>query len=169
MPGRRLKVILVVLMALVWLAPTALSAEGQSMLQIEIAKKYYQALYTGDFETVRLVASAEMKFADPSAPHEFGIPAQLHDLESFLTFMQANLPDNVEVNISESFASNNQVLLMVTSKGTISAETAGMGDKGSVEFLVKGVSVLQVVDGRVIQHTDYFDYPALAKSFKPVD
>lgn len=169
MQDGKLKMLRVVLITLAWLTQTASATEELTVLQTDIAKQYYQALYAGDFDTVRRVASADLKFADPSAPHEFGIPAQLNDLESFLAFMQVNLPSNIDILLSDSFVSNNRVVFTVSSKGSIPAKAAGMEGEGQLEFSAKGISILHVVDGKVIQHTDYFDYPALAKSFKPVD
>jgi len=42
-------------------------------------------------------------------------------------------------------------------KGVIPASIVGMGE-GSVEFITKGFTVLQVSNGTVISHTDYINY-----------
>ena len=139
------------------------------MTQIDIATKYYHALYSGEHDIVRSVASSNMVFEDPSAPHEFGIPPQINELETFLKFMKANLQGKVEIHFSDKYVSNDRVVLIVSTKGTIPATRVGMGEEGMVEYTSRGVSVLYVVNGKVKRHTDYFNYPALASSFKRID
>jgi ketosteroid isomerase-like protein len=144
------------------------SAKAQDMSQIEIATKYYQALYSGEHDTVREVAAPDMIFEDPSAPEEFGIPAQLNELEAFLEFMSSNTPDQAETTVVNSFVSNDRVVLMITSQGVLPAAAVG-GDEGFVSFATQGVTVLHVIDGKVVRHTDYYDYPGLSASFSPVE
>lgn len=134
------------------------------MSPIDIATQYYHALYSGDYAAVRELAVPEMVFEDPSAPPEFNLPAELHDLESFLSFMQANLQAEAEVNIKQSYVSNHRVVLQLEMRGRIPGARVGLG-QGMVAYRTEGVSILQVRDQRVVRHTDYIDYPGLAKSF----
>ncbi len=147
---------------------TSLTVQAQDKTQIDIATKYYDALYAGDFDTVRIVASSGMVFEDPSAPREFGIPPELNNLEAFLNFMEANLGGEINITYTEKFLSNDRVVLMVETDGVVPASLVGMGDEGDVTYSSRGVSILHVADGKVIRHTDYFDYPALAESFKRI-
>lgn len=157
-----------VIIAFVMMANSSIVKAGQ-MTQIDIATQYYQALYSGEYDIVRNIASPDMIFEDPSAPHEFGIPPQLNGLEKFLKFMAANLQGKVEINFTDKYVSNDQAVLIVSTKGTVPAARVGMGDEGFVEYTAQGVSILHIVDGKVIRHTDYFNYPALASSFKRID
>ncbi|WP_420588489.1 nuclear transport factor 2 family protein [Bacterioplanoides sp.] len=138
------------------------------MSQTKIATAYYKALYSGDHDLVQKVASPDMVFEDPSAPAEFEIPPVINNLEDFLSFMKANLQGEVMVTIKDSFVSNDRVILMVEVKGMLPASSVGL--KGSmVRYETSGVTVLHVVNGKVIRHTDFMDYPGLTKSFKPIN
>ncbi|ARU58949.1 hypothetical protein OLMES_4961 [Oleiphilus messinensis] len=139
------------------------------MTQIDLAVKYYQALYSGEHDIVRSIAFPDMVFEDPSAPHEFGIPPQIDELETFLSFMEANLLGEVEIHFTDNYVSNDRVVLIVSSKGIVPASRVDMGEEGTVKYASRGVSVLHIVDGKVKRHTDYFNYPALAGSFKRLD
>ena len=156
-----------------WLATAifsifAQSVGAQEISQIDLASRYYLALYAGDHETVRSLASSDMTFEDPSAPAEFGLPAKIDDLNTFLEFMKSSLPVGVEIEITNSFASNDLVVLNVATQGTVPASYFEMGE-GSVSYSVAGVSVLSIENGLVVRHTDYFDYPGLTESLKPVN
>ena len=145
-------------------------AEGNNeMSQIEIGKKYYQALYAGDHAQVKELAAIEMVFEDPTAPPEFGIPPSLNNLESFLAFMQESLQGEINIKYTDSYVSNDRVVLTIETKGVIPASIMGMGRTGMVEYQSHGVSVLHVVEGKVIRHTDYFDYSELASSFNKIE
>ena len=146
-----------------------IAVEEQKMTQIDIAIKYYQALYSKKYDIVRSIASSNMIFEDPSAPHEFGIPARLNKLDSFLTFMKSNLQGKVKISFTDKYVSNNRVVLFVSIKGTIPASSVGMGRQGMVEYASQGVSIIYIVNGKIKRHTDYFDYPALTNSFKKID
>ena len=160
---------IVIVIAFFLLAVTSLTAGEQKMTQVDVATKYYQALYSGKHDIVRSVASSDMVFEDPSAPHEFGIPPRLEELEAFLKFMKSNLQGKVEISFTDKYVSNDRVVLIVSTKGMVPATRVGMGEEGIVEYTSQGVSVLHVVDGKVKHHTDYFNYPALASSFKRID
>ena len=77
------------------------------------------ALYAGEHAIVRSVASYDMVFEDPSAPHEFGIPARLDKLESFLQFMKENLQGTVGTSFTEKYVSNDRVVLAVSTKESL--------------------------------------------------
>ncbi|MDA5556576.1 nuclear transport factor 2 family protein [Shimia sp. MMG029] len=156
-----------------WLATAIFSIFAQSVgaqerSQIDLASQYYLALYAGDHETVRSLAAPDMTFEDPSAPAEFGLPAKIDDLNTFLDFLRSSLPAGVEVEITNSFSSNDLVVLNVATQGIVPASYFGMGE-GSVSYTVAGVSVLSFENGLVVRHTDYFDYPGLTESLRPVD
>lgn len=139
------------------------------MIQIDIATKYYQALYSGEHHVVKNLASPKMVFEDPTAPHEFGIPSQLNGLEEFLEFMKSNLQGAVDITFTDKYVSNNRVVLTVTTKGTVPASRVGLGEEGIVEYASQGVSIIHIFEEKVVRHTDYFNYPALADSFKKVE
>ena len=140
------------------IAITTLTAEAQNMSQIDIATKYYNALYSGEYDTVRSVASPDMLFEDPTAPEEFGIPSRIESLDECLKFIEANTPGKIEIEFTDKYVSNDRVVLKVKMNGTAPAEIFDMGEEGNVAFTMKGVSILHVVDGRVIHHSDYMDY-----------
>ena len=76
--------------------------------------------------------------------------------------MAANLGEGVTtVRIVKSFASNDRVVLYVELTGTAPAQYFGGPENKMVEFEAEGLTVLQIKKGRVIRHTDYFDYPSL--------
>lgn len=146
------------------MAITTLTVEAQSMSQIDIATKYYQALYSGEYETVRSLASPDMMFEDPTAPEEYGIPPRLERLEDFIKFSEANLKGEVQINFMDKYVSNDHVVLRVEIKGTYPADVVGMGEDGLAEVIGQGISVLHVVDGKVISHSDYMDYAGAVAS-----
>ena len=140
---------------------TTLTAGSLPMTPLDIAQAYYLALYGKEFEKVRAVAAPDMVFEDPTALAESGLASQLDSLAAFLDYMAANLGEDTTVRIVKSFASNDRVVLYVEITGTASAQYFGGPAHETVEVKAEGLTVLQIHKGRVIRHTDYFDYPAL--------
>lgn len=151
-----------------WLAFSATHVGANEMSQIDIANKYYLALYSGDFDTVRNLASPEMVFEDPSAPPEYNVPAKLNKLEDFIKVMKDYLQGGETVSLSNQYVSNDQVVMMVTIKAMVPASTVGMGE-GKAEYTVTGISILHVKNEQVIRHSDYMDYTKVSKSYKLVE
>jgi len=70
---------------------TTLTIESKEINEIHIATNYYDAIYNGDYDAARSVASADLIFKDPTAPAEYGIPNQINNLDNFLElFTRAN-------------------------------------------------------------------------------
>ena len=154
-----------VLMAAMFFAGTPLFAED--MTPTDIAQKYYQALYSGDNDTVRDMAAADMAFEDPSAPEAYGVPA-LNALEPVLDLFAGFAAGDIKVAFTDSYASSDQVVLVVDLSGTVPAAALGM-EEGTFSFESNGVTVLQVTDGKVVGHTDYMNYPRFEASIAPVE
>jgi hypothetical protein len=136
---------------------TTLHAEAKDMNPVEVATQYYDSLYSGDYDMVKKIASADLIFKDPTAPEGYGIPNQIVSLDNFLKFFEANSQGPSKVSYFEKFASNEQVVLHVKLTGVVPASIVGMGE-GKVEYITKGFTVLHVSHGLVISHTDYVDY-----------
>ncbi|MBB3696555.1 ester cyclase [Flammeovirga yaeyamensis] len=132
----------------------------------EIAKRYYQALYALDFKTVREIASPDILFEDPTAPPEYDV-ARKNGIDATLDVYQSSAALNAKLKITDSFVSNGQVVLYVEISGTTAAENLGL-EGGKISYNFKGFSVIQVVDGSVIHHTDYLDYSGMVDSFKSI-
>ena len=125
------------------------------MSEIEIAKKYYKLLYSGNYDGVRSIASPNMKFSDPT------MPMSKDSLQEFLSYM-VEVMDGYDINLTfgREFVSNGYVVLNVRVRGSVPAEKVG-GSGGEVTVDAEGVTALKIQDGRVVEHTDYFDYPTL--------
>lgn len=121
------------------------------MSAIDIAIEYYQALYSANYARVRELASSSLIFEDSTAPDELGIPPRLDTLEAFLQFMQANLTHDVEIRYTDKFVSNDRVVLTVETQGKVSASQVGINTQAMVTYQSQGISVLHVVDGKVIR------------------
>lgn len=147
---------------------STIKIKKRTMSTTEIANTYYKALYSQDFDKVREISSPNLIFEDPTSPPGL-IPAKVSGLDSVITYFQTNLPKlNVDMTITKSYASNGCSILHQNSSGTTLASTFGIdGDK--IRFQIQGVTVIQVKNGLVIRHIDYFDYSGLFSSFRPVE
>jgi hypothetical protein len=59
-------------------------------------------------------------------------------------------------------------VLPLNGRGRTDAATFGQPG-GEIEFRVQGTTVVQIVDGLVVRHSDYFDYPGVLSSVRPVE
>ena len=132
----------------------------------EVAKTYYNALYSSNFNKVKEVASPNLTFEDPTALPDY--PEKVAGLDSLMKFFQESSSAlNMKMKIIQSYTSNDRVVIFQEITGITAASTFGQdGDK--IEYKMQGVTVIQVVGGLVVRHTDYMDYKGLFASFKPV-
>lgn len=140
---------------------------AEDMTSSDVAKKYYTALYAGENDTVRELAAPDIAFQDPTAPEAYGVPV-LNELEPVLELFSGFSGKGVTLEFTDSYASNDQVVLVVELSGTLPAASLGMKE-GNFSFESNGVSVLTVSDGKVVSHTDYMNYPRFEESLKPVE
>lgn len=141
--------------------------KAEDMTSSEIAEQYYTALYAGDNDAVRELAAPDMAFQDPTAPEAYGVPV-LNELEPVLELFSGFSGKGVTLEFTDSYASSDQVVLVVELSGTLPAASLGM-EEGNFSFESNGVSVLTVSDGKVVSHTDYMNYPRFEGSIAPVE
>lgn len=136
------------------------------MNNIDVAKNYYKALYKKDFARVRSLASASMRFSDPTVSASQALPTAHENLDDFLVYMEKSLSDDADfdVSITDAFESNSHVVLYVTSKVSAPEAFFGGSSNTTATAQTKGITVLVIEDGKIQSHTDYFDYHLLARS-----
>ena len=136
---------------------TASAAEPR----LEIARSYFEALHGGQWDRVRALTGPGFRFSDPTAEGHETVITGADDLETFLDYMQANRPDgDAEALVEDGFASGRHVTLIVRYRGRL--DGAALGTEGGPRgFDVPGVTILTVLDGKVVHHLDYVDYETL--------
>ncbi|MEL7379645.1 MAG: ester cyclase [Pseudomonadota bacterium] len=139
---------------------------ADDMNPVDTATQYFIALYAGETDTVRELAATDMAFQDPTAPDAYGVPI-LNELEPVLDLFSGFSGDSVNVDITNAYASNDQVVLTFELSGTLPGASLGM-EVETISFESNGVTVLQVTDGQVVSHTDYVNYPRFEGSITPV-
>ncbi len=138
---------------------TASAAEDR----LEIAQSYFEALHGGQWDRVRALTGPAFRFSDPTAEGHETVITGADDLETFLDYMQANRPDgDAEALVEDGFASGRHVTLLVRYRGRLDGRALGT-EGGPRGFDVPGVTIVTVVDGKVVQHLDYVDYETLQR------
>ena len=141
------------------------SNSEESGLTLSIAEGYFKALYMGDYDRVREIAAPEMRFSDPTAEGQEAVITSAANREEFLEYMEAVMPPpSTEIRhvIDSSFQTGGFAVLVWTYRGEVSedeSETKG----GSSGLETKGVTILRVEDGKVVEHHDYVDYETLQR------
>ncbi|MYE13843.1 MAG: ester cyclase [Gammaproteobacteria bacterium] len=150
------------LLAAAWmLGMTATASAAEHRL--EIARSYVEALHAGQWDRVRALTGPAFRFSDPTAEGHETVITRADDLETFLDYMQANRPDgDAEALVEDGFASGRHVTLLVRYRGRLDGEALGT-EGGPRGFDVPGVTILTVVDGKVVHHLDYVDYETLQR------
>lgn len=140
------------------------------MNNIDIAKTYYQALYSKDFERVRSLASPNMTFSDPTVSSEQSLPTSHKNLDDFLDYMDNSLSDEAkfEVSITHAFESNAHVVVYVSSKVTAPDRFFGGSSDTVMQATTQGITVFHIDNGLIQSHVDYFDYAGLAESLAAI-
>lgn len=147
-----------------------LHAEAKDMTtDTQIAQTYFYALYGSDFKTVRKLLSDDVVFEDPTSPDETSVPKLLKGKEAYLEFWEGKA-DQLEksINIIDSYESANYVILTVEGTGTGPAELFNVEGK-KIELDAKGIVVLEVIDGVVTRHLDFFDYNKTYSSIRVIE
>lgn len=82
---------------------------------IDLAKKYYYALYQKDFTVVLSLAAEDFVFSDPTVLKESGLPVKITSLSEFISYMDNSISDSMKFNIHivDSFESNKNVVLYI--------------------------------------------------------
>lgn len=152
------------------LVVATLHAEAKDMTtSTQIAKTYFYALYGSDFNTVRTLLSDDIVFEDPTSPDATAVPKLLKGKEAYLEFWEGKA-DQLEknINVTDSYESANYVVLTVEGTGTGPAELFNIeGQK--IELDAKGITVLEVIDGVVTRHLDFFDYNKTYSSIRVIE
>lgn len=133
---------------------------------IEKAKQYYFDLYRKDYDFVRKVASSNFTFQDPTVTPEQELPSVITGIEDFIRYMdkQASAEFSFEIEVTDAFESNSQVILYVKSTITGPKQLFGGTCSELMSVKTKGITVIEVQNGKIEKHTDYFDYSALNQS-----
>ena len=158
--------------ALLWALALAMTttacAEQEELNDIEdIATSYFNALYAQDFDRVAELTAPDVLFDDPTSPPGF-IPTTENRDDLIEAYRQSLPLLDQEMKIIRSFASHDKVVLYVTIEGTTIGEFFGHEAK-RVAYETEGIAVIQVVDGVVVHHSDYMDYPATFAGLRPVE
>lgn len=142
--------------------------ENNSDTLIELAKKYYKALYQKDFNLIRNIASDSFSFSDPTAIAELGLPMKIDGVENFISYMDRYISPEMHINVQiiDVFESNFNVILYVQNTINVSGISSDVTLSKANEIVARGISALAFTEGKVVAHTDYFDYQALQASLE---
>lgn len=132
------------------------------MDEIELAKKYYTALYDKDYDQVQRIASSVFRFADPTVQKDVAnLPVEKNSLEHFLKYMKESSAGlDAKLIFDDCFHSNNHVVLYVSIEGSVPGEQFGKPQE-RLKIASRGISVIELKDSRVVGHVDYIDYTQL--------
>lgn len=153
------------LLAATWMFAMSATAAAPSTAEhrLDVARTYFEALHAGQWDRVRALTGSGFRFSDPTAEGHEPVITAADDLETFIAYLQANRPDGeAEALVEDGFASGPHVTLIVRYRGRLAG--AALGTEGGPRgFDVPGVTVLTVVDGKVVYHLDYVDYETLER------
>lgn len=154
------------LLAATWaigMTATAAAPPSSAEDRLVVARSYFEALHTGQWDRVRALTGPAFRFSDPTAEGHETVVTEAGDLETFLAYLRANRPDgDAEAVVEDGFASGLHVTLVVRYRGHLPGEALGT-EGGPRGFDVPGVTILQVVGGKVVHHLDYVDYETLQR------
>ncbi len=128
----------------------------------EIGREYLETVYRFDFEGQRAYYTDESVFDDPTA-EVFGEPYHFVGGDAIVGFFQETQPATeltVRVDIQDAFVVGNRVHFFVHYENR--GDGAPFGSPGEqVTVIAKGFTILRIVDGKVLHHLDYIDYPGM--------
>ena len=148
-------------------ATTAYASEEKPNNVLEIATSYITAMYDQDFRKVPELAAPDLQFESPTAEPGF-VPSQSSRDAVIESWSHGMTDMEQEWEITRSFSSHDKAVFYMTTVGTAPGEFFGHEAK-TVAYKVDGVAVVQVVNGLVVRHSGYMDYPAMFAGLRPVE
>jgi len=157
---------LAVIAALSFAGVSAAEGLSESEARIALAKQYLTAYSTFDVTIMEPFLSEDMVFHDPTSSNQNadGLPFVFEGKQAVMKGLGdyaaqfANFA--LDYKIERQYESNGVVVFI--------AQISYMGetkDGGKFEGSAPIVTAITVKDGKVVRHTDYFDYKENAKEF----
>ena len=133
----------------------------QSVKGIEsVAREYFHALHSRDYDRVLRLTTEEMGFSDPTAEGQEMVITNA-GRDEFLEYMEkASAGLDASATIKDSFKTGKYVVLRVFYEGKLPGDAMGAPGQ-TLAFHNEGVTVLVVENNKVVQHIDYVDYETL--------
>ena len=129
---------------------------------IDIGKRYLDTVYRFDFEQQASFYTAESVFED----HTVDIFDQTwlftgpDEIVGLFRDTRPETPLEVRVDIQDAFIVGDRVHFYVHYYNTGDGTPMGVPGR-EITVVAKGFTILRIVDGKVLHHLDYIDYPGM--------
>ena len=137
----------------------------QSVQGIEsVAREYFHALHSREYDRVLRLTTEDMRFSDPTAEGQEMVITNA-GRDEFLEYMEKGSAGlDASATIEDSFKTGKYVVLRVLYEGKLPGDAMGAPGQ-TLAFHNEGVTVLVVEDNKVVEHIDYVDYETLFQQF----
>ncbi len=138
----------------------AMSAQEDPVL--DVATKYLERLYGGQWDLLREVMAEDLHFRDPTSALMPGGPWDIAGRDSVISMFRASSESltSTGFEVDNAFSSGDYAVF------DLFYSTAGPGEvfgapPGEIEIDIRGVTILRVKDGSVTEHLDHVNYEDL--------
>jgi len=156
-----------VALGLLAVAPSAFAQQAADPYPVdpellEIGRGYLETVYRFDFEAQAEYYTEESVFEDHTVD-VFDTTWRFVGPDEIVGLFRDTLPETplrVTVDIQDAFIVEDRVHFYVHYINT--GDGAPLGRPGeTITVVVKGFTILRIVDGKVLHHLDYIDYPGM--------
>ncbi len=150
-PARPRPASIIVLAALI-LAGVAATEADEGSASDSLIDRYLKAFETYDVRTMSTFWAEDVVYADPTFGATF--EGREHARDTLLGMLDPE--QTFSIKITSRFTTNDVTVLTIQGSATIRRPDGSDGPR--IKTQTPGVVVLQVVNGKVVKHTDYVDY-----------
>ncbi|MCF3648753.1 nuclear transport factor 2 family protein [Synoicihabitans lomoniglobus] len=141
------------------LLPLTLSAERSAEL-LTVAESYMEAYTAQDYPELATFYTPSTVFDDPTAAGMWGQSFTVEGGENIVEAMRTgwSLIQDFKFKTREHIVYHDRVVLVGTSHMTVDGAMIGRKAGQSFSFDLPAVTILRIVDGKVLLHLDHYDY-----------
>ena len=116
-----------------------------------IARRAYDAINRIDLDALEEMVDSDITDHDPAPGQGPG----LEGVKQYFSALHAAFPD-VHMDVEDMIAEGEKVVARVSVSGTHQGEFLGIEPTGN-RVTIKGIDILRITDGRVVEHWGNFD------------
>ena len=116
-----------------------------------IARRAYDAINRNDLDALEEMVDSDITDHDPAPGQGPG----LEGVKQYFSSLHAAFPD-VHMDVEDMIAEGEKVVARVSVSGTHQGEFLGIEPTGN-RVTIKGIDILRITDGRVVEHWGNFD------------